>query len=65
MPILFGGAIAEHAAGTPPARLVEATLLSDAALDQRIELAIAAISNPQLKNSAGAKRRTRKAKERT
>ncbi len=59
MPILFGGAIAEHAHGSPHARLVEATLLSDAALDQRIDLAIAAISNPQ-----PAARKTRPATQR-
>jgi AcrR family transcriptional regulator len=47
MPILFGGAVVEHAAGSAGARLAEATLLSDAALDQRIDLAIAAISNPR------------------
>lgn len=60
MPILFGGAIAEHDAGSPTARLIEATLLADAALDQRIELAIAAISNP--KEPARPARRARKPK---
>jgi hypothetical protein len=47
MPILFGGAVAEHAPGSPNARMVQSALLSDAALDQRIELAISAISNPK------------------
>lgn len=48
MPILFGGAVVERGALAPQAaRLIEAALLSDAALDQRIELAIAAISNPK------------------
>ena len=47
MPILFGGAVADHAPGTSQAKLVEAALLTDTALDQRIELAIAAISNPR------------------
>jgi hypothetical protein len=60
MPILFGGAVAEHTAGTAQARMVETTLLSDAALDQRIELALAAISNPR--NNAPVAKRARKAK---
>lgn len=46
MPILFGGALAERNAGSAHAKLVEAVLLSDAALDQRIELALGAITNP-------------------
>jgi len=46
MPILFGGALAERTAGSPHAKLVEAALLTDAALDQRIELALGAITNP-------------------
>ena len=48
MPILFGGAILERgAASAPVAQLIESALLSDPALDQRVELAIAAISTPQ------------------
>ena len=47
MPILFGGAVVERgAAGATHTRMIEAVLLSDAALDQRIELALAAISTP-------------------
>ena len=47
MPILFGGAILERrAAGAAVLQLVESALLSDAALDQRIELALGAISPP-------------------
>ncbi len=45
MPILFGGAVLERAPGAAHARMIEATLLTDAALDQRIELALAAIAN--------------------
>jgi hypothetical protein len=47
MPILFGGAVIERgglADGT--ARLIDTALLSDVALDQRIDLALAAISQP-------------------
>lgn len=48
MPILFGGAVVERSALTDPtARMLEGALLSDAALDQRIDLALAAISQPQ------------------
>ena len=47
MPIIFGGAVAESG-GLPAraARGVEKALLSDEAIDQRIELAIAAIAAP-------------------
>ena len=47
MPILFGGAVLESGAlpGEPGAAL-EAALLSDAALDQRIDLALAALTPP-------------------
>ena len=45
MPILFGGALVDSGAlAAPMARTIEATLLSDAALDQRIELVLAAIA---------------------
>ena len=45
MPILFAGAVVESGELQPPmARMVEATLLSDAAIDQRIELALAALA---------------------
>ena len=47
MPILVGGAIAESGALAPAgARMLTESLLSDAALDQRIDLALAAIANP-------------------
>jgi AcrR family transcriptional regulator len=47
MPILFGGAIAERSPrGSKNAKMIATVLLSDAALDQRIELALTAISQP-------------------
>jgi AcrR family transcriptional regulator len=62
MPILFGGAVLERGAiAESSAKLIEGALLSDAALDQRIELALAAISNPE---SAAPKARARKPKAR-
>jgi AcrR family transcriptional regulator len=62
MPILFGGAVLERgAAGTEAARLIEGALLSDAALDQRIDLALAAISKPE---AAAPRARARKPKAR-
>ena len=60
MPILFGGAMLERGdLAEQTARLLEGALLSDAALDQRIELALTAISNPQ---PAARTARPRKAK---
>jgi AcrR family transcriptional regulator len=48
MPILFGGAVVERGAATDAtARLIEGALLSDEALDQRIELALCAIAPTQ------------------
>jgi AcrR family transcriptional regulator len=45
MPILFGGAlVASGTLAAPTAKRIEATLLSDSALDQRIDLVLAAIS---------------------
>ena len=45
MPILFGGALIETGSlAAPMAKMIEATLLSDEALDQRIGLVLAAIS---------------------
>jgi AcrR family transcriptional regulator len=47
MPIIIGGAIVQG--GTlpaPAAKMLEATLLSDAAIDQRIDLVLAAVSQP-------------------
>ena len=62
MPILFGGAVVERgAAGAPVTQLIENALLSDAALDQRIELALAAITRPA---AAAPAARTRKPKAR-
>ena len=59
MPILFGGAVLERAkAGAAHARMIEAALLTDAALDQRIELALVAIANPT--ESAPRTKRVRK-----
>jgi len=47
MPILVGGAIADSGAmGPNGTKMISEALLSDAALDQRIELALAAISQP-------------------
>lgn len=45
MPILVGGAVADSGAlGAAGSKMITEVLLSDAALDQRIELALAAIS---------------------
>jgi|ERR1700674_2530806 AcrR family transcriptional regulator len=56
MPILFGGALVESGALAPAvSKALEATLLSDAAIDQRIDLVLAAIS--QSATSAAAKPR--------
>ena len=56
MPILFGGAVADSGTlGEAGTKLITETLLSDAAIDQRIELALAAIANPS--PPASAKRR--------
>lgn len=52
MPILFGGAVLESGA-LPKAQgaMLEAALLSDAALDQRIDLALAALTPPPTKRA--------------
>ena len=48
MPILFGGAVAEGGAlGAAGTKRITAALLTDAAIDARIELALAAIANPK------------------
>jgi AcrR family transcriptional regulator len=48
MPILFGGALIDGGElPAPMAKTLARSLLSDAAIDQRIELALAAISAPQ------------------
>src|SRR6185369_6697123 len=45
MPILFGGAVIDRGGLPPPqAKALAEALLSDEALDQRIDLALAAIS---------------------
>ncbi len=47
MPILFGGAVAESGAlGAAGTKRITAALLTDAAIDERIELALDAISQP-------------------
>jgi AcrR family transcriptional regulator len=47
MPILFGGAVVDGGGlGPAHSKALAEALLSDAALDQRIELALGAISNP-------------------
>jgi AcrR family transcriptional regulator len=47
MPIIIGGAIVQGGAlPAPAAKMLEATLLSDAAIDQRIDLVLAAVSQP-------------------
>jgi len=64
MPIFFGGAVLEGGAvSAAAARMVEDVLLTDAALDQRIELAITAISTPQ-PQPAARKARARSPKAR-
>ncbi len=50
MPILAGGAIAEHAPRAMSRRLRDA-LLDDAAIDERVELAFAALAAPAAKAS--------------
>jgi len=56
MPIIFGGAAVDSGALPPPAaRMVEGTLLSDAAIDARIDLALAAIAH----KAAGKKKNER------
>ena len=58
MPIIFGGAVVDSGAIAPAAaKLVENTLLSDAAIDARIELALAAIAAPPEKKTRGRSKR--------
>jgi AcrR family transcriptional regulator len=62
MPILIGGALVDSGALAPAqAKALEQTLLSDAAIDQRIDLALGAISRPA---KAGAPARKRAGKTR-
>ena len=63
MPILFGGALVDSGAlAAPMAKMIDATLLADAALDQRIELVLAAIAAGARAPSAARKRVGKKAK---
>jgi AcrR family transcriptional regulator len=58
MPIFFGGAVLEgEGVGAEAARMIESALLTDAALDQRIELALGAISSPKPQPAARKARR--------
>ena len=60
MPIIFGGAvIAGGALGKEGSRALEAAVLSDAAIDARIELALAAISAEPAAPPAAKKRTSR------
>jgi AcrR family transcriptional regulator len=61
MPILAGGAMIDSGALDPAiAKMLEATLLSNAALDQRIDLALKAISETSTSAAGAAKRKTSK-----
>ncbi len=61
MPILFGGTVAASGAlGEAGSRELEDTLLSDAAIDQRIDLALAALAPPA--PNTGAPRATARKK---
>ena len=54
MPIIFGGALIDSGRLDPAAaRMFDATLLSDAALDERIDLVLAAISSRAAARGAG------------
>lgn len=58
MPILFGGAVIDSgAADKATARGIEAALLSDAAIDQRIELALSAIATAPPRKPVARKQR--------
>jgi hypothetical protein len=60
-PIIFGGAVAESGAlGKPGTKMLHDALLSDAAIDQRIDLALSAIVIPKpAAASKGTPRRSR------
>ena len=59
MPILAGGAMIDTGMLEPAtAKALDTTLLTDAAIDQRIELALRAISAPQ-RQARGVRRKTR------
>jgi AcrR family transcriptional regulator len=60
MPILAGGAMIDSGALEPAmAKTLESTLLSNEALDQRIDLALKAISEPKSSAARAAKRITK------
>ena len=60
-PILFGGAVAESGAlGKAGTKHLEQALLSDAAIDQRIELALGAITHPRPAPRKPRARKTRR-----
>jgi AcrR family transcriptional regulator len=64
MPILFGGAVADsNAMGPAGTKMITEALLSDAALDQRIELALAAISQRAAPAPAASRRRAPRRKK--
>lgn len=52
MPILAGGAVAEHAP-RPMGRMLRAALLDDAAIDERIEAALTALAVPAARATRG------------
>jgi AcrR family transcriptional regulator len=63
MPILFGGAVVDSGAlGAAGSKRVARVLLSDAALDQRMELALAAICVPAVPARPKAAKRTPRGK---
>ena len=60
-PILFGGAMAASGAlGKAEARRLEGALLSDAAIDERIDLALGAIATPEKPPAAQRPRNSRR-----
>lgn len=58
LPILFGGAVADSGRlSTARARRLRASLLSDAAIDERIDLALAALAGPRAAKAKPAARK--------
>jgi AcrR family transcriptional regulator len=65
LPIIVGGAIAQSAQLEPKAaKMIATTLLSDAAIDQRIELVLAAISQPASAAAAAPRAKAPRGKSR-
>jgi hypothetical protein len=65
LPIIVGGAIAQSAELEPKAaKMIATTLLSDAAIDQRIELVLAAISQPASAAAAAPRAKAPRGKSR-